>query len=214
MTRRRSSAVRDPREDGFLGGGCGFLQFPRFCIAIRHDVADATHFPHGHTMKMCDVRDSGALHAFDGASSTRFDIARCAISARAGGYGHERHTAIDGKYLHWQVIEQRSRTVHDRKAQRFHIKEPRRARRAQIAVALARGAYDIAHLKARRGICTADAAYDDGVRVGLRKKERHGVRRVDRTNACANDGDRWIRTVEALPKERALEFRRDAKKKI
>ena len=163
---------------------------------------------------MRDVSDGGAFHAFHRACGARFELTRNDIGSGAGRHGHERNTALHRKHLHRYFIEERGRTFHDRKAQRFHVEESRRARGAEVAVALAGGADDVADVKTRRGICAAHAAHNDRARVRLREKQRHGMRGVHRSDAGANDRDVGMRSVEPLAQERALELRCHAKKKI
>ena len=184
-------------------------------VAIRHDVADAAHFADRHAVQMRDVRDGRAFHAFDRAAGpslrSRAQRCRCRCTTITVTNGTRR---CDGKYLHRNLVEERSRRFDNRESQRLHVEESRRARRAEVAVALALGAHDVADLKAGRGIGAADAADDDRARAGLREEERDGMSGVDGSDARANDRHRRALAVESLLEERRLELRRRADEQI
>ena len=72
--RSRSSAARDPCQHGFLCRDGGLFQFPGCSVAIRDDVADAAHFADRHVVQVCDVGDSGSLHALHGAGGARLEL--------------------------------------------------------------------------------------------------------------------------------------------
>ena len=150
-------------------------------VAIRHDVADAAHFADAARRAGARRGRRPRLPCFPRRRRFVASMARASLSVPVQDVTVTNGTrASDGKNLHRKLVEEGTRRFDDGKSERFHVEESRRARRAEIAVALALGADDVADRKAGRRIGAADAADDDLARARLRKKERHGVCGVDR----------------------------------
>ena len=111
-------------------------------------------------MKMRDVRDRRAFHVLHRAAGPRLDRSRHRVGARARAHRDETDALREWKHLHRQLVVDRLRPVNDREPDRLHVEKAARARGAEVAIALALGAGDVADLQGRAGM-GADATHHD-----------------------------------------------------